>query len=79
MYQSSKRDWGWRAEVKMNLPILEGSMGRRRVVPGFAGCCCAEGVCIGGVIVLGVRCLSRWIGRQAVISQYLITFLILFV
>lgn len=74
MYQSSKRDWGWRAELKMNLPILEGSIGRRRVERGFAGCCCAEGTCIGGVIVLGVRFLSRLIGRQVVvISQSLIT------
>lgn len=63
---SSKKDW--RAELKTNFPILEGSIGRRRVVRGFGVCCCVEGVFMGEGIVLGVRCLSRWIWRQVVIT-----------
>lgn len=53
----SKKDW--RAELKTKVPILEGSMGRRRVVRGFGACCCcccAEGDFMGEAIVLGVRC-----------------------
>lgn len=70
---SSKKDW--RAELKTKLPILEGSMGRRRVVRGFTVCCCAEGGFMGEDIVLGVRCLSRWVWRQVVISDFLYFFL----
>lgn len=62
---SSKKDW--RAELKRNFPILEGSIGRRRVVRGFGVCCCVEGFFGGKGIFLGVRCLSRWIWRQVVI------------
>lgn len=55
---SSKKDW--RAELKTNFPILEGSIGRRRVARGFGVCCCCvEGGFMGEDIVLGVRCLSR--------------------
>lgn len=52
----SKKDW--RGELKTKVPILEGSMGRRRVVRGFGacGCCCAEGDFMDEAIVLGVRC-----------------------
>lgn len=62
---SSKKDW--RAELKTNFPILEGSIGRRRVVRGFGVSCCVGGVFMGEGIVLGVRCLSSWIWRQVVI------------
>lgn len=59
---SSKKDW--RAELKTNLPILEGSMGRRRVVRVFGLCCCVEGGFMGEGIVLGVRCLSGFISES---------------
>lgn len=56
MDQSSRKDW--RAELKMNVPTLEGSMGRMRVLRDCRGCCCADGDSLGRAIVLGVKCLS---------------------
>lgn len=67
MDQSSRKDW--RAELKMNVPTLEGSTGRMRVLQNCRGCCCADGDSLGRAIVLGVKCLSKWGGWRVVMSD----------
>lgn len=67
MDQSSRKDW--RAELKMNVPTLEGSMGRMRVLRDCRACCCANGDSLGRAIVLGVKCLSRGKGWREVMSE----------
>ena len=64
MDQSSRKDW--RAELKMNVPSLEGSMGRMRVLRDCRDCCADEDSM--GAIVL-VRCLSRGRGWKVVMSD----------
>lgn len=67
MDQSSRKDW--RAELKMKVPTLEGSMGRMRVLRDCRGCCCANCDSLGRAIDLGVKCLSRGKGWRVVMSD----------